>query len=160
MIRAPGVTQAGSRTRALFETVDLYPTLVALAGLPSPITTPALDGRSFVATLRDPKAPSKDAIFHAYPRPGSATGSGNLLGLAVRTERHRLVEWKKPGAAPATAELELYDYQADPLETKNLAASQPEVTARLRALLAAQPEARPQVATKSEPNAAKKKKKK
>ncbi|HEY1110293.1 MAG TPA: sulfatase [Opitutaceae bacterium] len=141
IIRAPGVTSPGTRTRALFETVDLYPTLVALAGLPSPATKPALDGRSFVATLRDPKAASKEAIFHFYPR-------SQRLGRAVRTDRYRLVEWKQVGAAPATADLELYDYQADPLETKNLAASQPEVVARLRALLATQPEARAQVSTK------------
>jgi iduronate 2-sulfatase len=68
------------------------------------------------------------------------------------------VEWKPPGADPATAELELYDYVADPLEKKNLAASQPEVVANLRRLLAQQPEARPQVRS-TEPAAPKKKKK-
>jgi iduronate 2-sulfatase len=55
------------------------------------------------------------------------------------------VEWKNPGAAADTAVLELYDYETDPGETKNLAAERPEVVAQLRALLARQPEARPQV---------------
>jgi iduronate 2-sulfatase len=63
----------------------------------------------------------------------------------VRTERYRLVEWRKPGAASDTADLELYDYQADSLETKNLAGEQPKVVAELRALLAKQPEGKPQI---------------
>ena len=52
---------------------------------------------------------------------------------------------KKIGAPAASAVLELYDYEADPAETKNLAADKPEVAAQLRALLATQPEAKPQV---------------
>ena len=71
---------------------------------------------------------------------------GRMMGRAVRTARHRLVEWKTPGAAADTAVLELYDYEADPAETKNLAAERPDVVARLRAILARQPEAKPQVA--------------
>jgi iduronate 2-sulfatase len=65
------------------------------------------------------------------------------------------VEWKKPGAAADTADLELYDYQADPLETKNLASEQPKVVAKLRAILAQQPEGKPQISAK--PNAGKQK---
>jgi iduronate 2-sulfatase len=77
-----------------------------------------------------------------------------LIGRAIRTQRHRLVEWKKPGTAPETAILELYDYEADPAESKNLAAEQPEVVAELRKLLATHPEARPQISNKPEPKKA------
>jgi len=49
------------------------------------------------------------------------TADGAILGRAVRTRRYRLVEWKKPGMPPETVEFELYDYEKDPLETKNLA---------------------------------------
>ena len=132
----------GSST-ALVESVDLYPTLAELAGLPNPVIPHQLDGRSFAAVVRNPAAPTKEAIFHVYPR--TRPGDGIVLGRAVRTARHRLVEWKKPGADPATADLELYDYTADPLERKNLAAEQPAVVARLRAILAAEPEAKPQI---------------
>jgi iduronate 2-sulfatase len=141
LVCAPGVATAGSHTGALVESVDIYPTLCELAGLPVP---GGLDGSSFVAALRQPAtAKTKEAVFHAYPR--SPRAMGELIGRAVRTERHRLVEWKKPGAAADTAILELYDYVADPDETKNLAGEQAEVVARLRALLAAQPEAKPQI---------------
>jgi len=143
LIAAPGVTQPGTRTRALAETVDLYPTLCELAGLPKPDLPQKLEGKSLVPVLQRPGRNSKQAVFHVYPR--NRRGDGQILGRAVRTERYRLVEWKKPGAASDTADLELYDYQADPLETQNLAEAQPRVVAKLRALLAKQPEGRPQI---------------
>ena len=149
LMAAPGLAKAGAATGALAESVDLFPTLCELAGLPVP---PGLDGASFATLLKEPGgAGGKEAIFHVYPR--SPRGQGFLLGRAVRTERYRLVEWKKPGAAPDTAILELYDYQDDPAETKNLAAGQPEVVAELRAILAKQPEAKPQFRPAAEPSA-------
>jgi iduronate 2-sulfatase len=152
IVRAPGVTKAGSRSQALVETVDLYPTLAELAGLPAPKfarplahargSVQAIDGKSFVSTLKSPKASTKEAIFHVYPR--SPREKGPILGRAVRTERYRLVEWKVPGASPESADIELYDYELDPEETRNIAADKPELVAKLRKLLAAQPEAKPQ----------------
>ena len=142
IIVAPGVAQPDTRSRSLVESVDLYPTLVELAGLPEPDVPQGLDGRSLVPLLRDPSSPGAEAVFHVYPRQSEGR---RLIGRAVRTERYRLVEWKEPGAPPDTAELELYDYQTDPDETRNLAAEQPEIVAELRAMLAQQAEARPQV---------------
>lgn len=135
VVVAPGVTPAGAKSGALAETVDLYPTLCELAGLPAP---QGLDGISFAAALKDPATTTKDAVLHVYPR-------SQMLGRAVRTARYRLVEWKKIGDPADTAVLELYDYEADPEETKNLAADKPDTVAQLRAILAQQPEAKPQV---------------
>ena len=145
LVVAPGVTRAGTHSAALVETVDIYPTLCELAGLPAPSQVPQpMDGKSFAAVLRDPAATGDDHVYHAYPRHrGPGPNGGEWLGRAVRTARHRLVEWKKIGAAADTAELELYDYVADPEETRNLAAEQPAVVAKLRAVLAKHPEARP-----------------
>lgn len=140
ILAKPGVMPPGERSMALVETVDLYPTLAELAGLPPP--PGALDGRSFAATARNPALPAREAAFHVYPRQ-------SLIGRAVRTARYRLVEWKQPGADPAKATLELYDYEADPLESRNLAADKPEVVARLQALIAAHPEAKPQIRVKA-----------
>ena len=56
-----------------------------------------------------------------------------------------MVEWKVPGAPPETAILELYDYQKDPLEKKNIAAEDPSTVVALRKILAKYPEAKPQV---------------
>ena len=139
IVAAPGIA-GGKRTEALIETCDIYPTLAELAKLPAP---KLVDGSSFAQVLADPSASTRDHVLHVYPRPQG------LIGRAIRTARHRLVEWKKPGAAPETAVFELYDYQNDPAETKNLAAEQPEVLAELRKLLAKHPEAKPQIPNKA-----------
>jgi iduronate 2-sulfatase len=143
IIRAPGVTKPGSRSSALVETVDLYPTLCELAGLPKPKVPQRLEGQSIVRALKRPNASTKEAIFHVYPR--NPRDKGPILGRAVRTERYRLVEWKAAGGPPDSAEIELHDYKTDPAETRNLAKEKPDVVAKLRKLLAEQPEAKPQL---------------
>ena len=143
IIAAPGVTKAGTKSEALVESVDLYPTLTELAGLKS-ATPQKLEGTSLVPLLRDgANAQKKEAIFHAYPR--NPREKGALIGRAVRTERYRLVEWKVPNATPESADLELYDYQTDPGETKNHASENQETVTKLRSLLATQGEAKPQI---------------
>jgi iduronate 2-sulfatase len=140
LVRAPGASRPGV-SRGLIETVDIYPTLCDLAGLPKPAS---LDGKSFASALKDPAAAkTKEAVFHVYPR--SPKGQGELLGRAIRTERYRLVEWRKPNAPTDTAILELYDYLEDPQETRNLAASRPATVAQLRETLSRQPEGKPQI---------------
>lgn len=145
IVSAPGRLRSGAVCRSLVETVDLYPTLCELAGIGTP---PGLDGASFAKTLTDPSAATKEAVFHVYPR---GVNGRQIFGRAVRTDRHRLVEWKAAGAAPESAVIELYDYQTDPLETENLAARQSETVESLRAILARQPEAKPSVRGKAKP---------
>src|SRR5258708_29454471 len=132
LIVAPGVTKPGSSTRALAESVALYPRWCQLAGLPEPKLPQTLEGQSLVPLLKNPSIEGKEAIFHVFPR--NRRRDGEILGRAVRTQRYRLGEWKKPGAANETADLELYDYQADPLETKNLASARAEIVWKRRAL--------------------------
>jgi iduronate 2-sulfatase len=134
VVVAPGAA-AGAKSAALVESVDIYPTLCELAGLALPKN---LDGASFAGVLKQPATEVKEAVFHVYPR-------GKRIGRAVRTDRYRLVEWKVPGQPAESAELELYDYQTDPAETTNIATQQPEIAARLQAILAREPEARPQI---------------
>ena len=136
-IVAPGVTTAGSATRQLTETVDIFPTLVELAGLPRPAGTQPLDGLSMVPVLRDPATRLRDHAFHCYPR-----AAGNRLGRAIRTDRYRLVEWLAIGDDPANAVLELYDYKNGPVEKKNIAAENPNVVQELRAILSRHPRSR------------------
>ncbi len=143
LMRVPGLTRPGTATRALAESVDLYPTLLELASLANVSVTQRLEGGTLRPWLADPGAPSREAIFHSFAR--SRPGVGPVVGHAVRTATHRLVEWRAPGAAAAAAEFELYDYTLDPAESANLAPDQPGTVARLRALLATQPPPRPQV---------------
>jgi iduronate 2-sulfatase len=133
LITAPGVTTPGSTTRQPAESADVFPTLAALAGLPVPAGPQAIDGLSLVPVLRDPASRVRDHAFHAYPK--------DKLGRAIRTERYRMVEWKPIGGSTTLAEYELYDYQNDPLETRNLAGDLPEILNRHKAILATYPEA-------------------
>jgi iduronate 2-sulfatase len=135
LISAPGVTKPNSSTLQPAESVDIFPTLAELAQLPAPSGPQAKDGRSLVPVLLAPKARIRDHAYHVYPN--------QKLGRAIRTERYRFVEWKQPGNASESAEIELYDYLTDPEETENHAAKQPEVVARLRAILSHYPEALP-----------------
>ncbi len=139
IISAPGVTKPGGKTAALAQSVDLYPTLLELAEVPAPDTTPKLDGRSLVPVLKDPAAKVHDSVTQVVPRLG-------YIGRAIRTATHRFVEWKKPGGETLH---ELYDYAKDPQEKKNLVDEQPETVAELKKELAKYPEPKPQLVVKA-----------
>ena len=167
LISGPGI-KPGQRTSALIETVDLYPTLLELTGQSMPETGIAgmgLDGKSLVPILKDPSQKVNEYVFHAYPRAEKTDDTKRkLIGRAVRNDRYRLVEWKEPNDPPEKAAIELYDYQTDPLEKKNLAQENPELVTKLRAVLAKLPEAKPQMGNEGAPESgyekkAKKKKK-
>ena len=125
------------------ETVDLFPTLAELAGLPAPKGPQAIDGKSLVPVLKNPKARVRDHAFHCYPR--------RRLGRAIRTERHRLVEWRNPGEPIGRAEYELYDYSKGAVETVNLAAQKPALVKALAAKLAVYPKPVPRGGRKPKP---------
>ena len=131
LITAPGVSTPGTSTNQLAESVDLFPTLTELAGLPSPKGPQSIDGKSLVPVLKNPNARVRDHAFHAYPK--------RKLGRAIRTERYRLVEWNRIGGSREEADYELYDYHSDPLETQNLASKKPEILNELKDKLAAYP---------------------
>jgi iduronate 2-sulfatase len=113
IVVAPG-KKMGQQVQTLAEFVDIYPTLCDLAGLPRPSH---LQGESLVAHLERSDAPSKEAAFQVYPRHTKETGP--LLGYAVRTQRWRYIEWRKPEQSIVAREL--YDMQQDPHETDNIA---------------------------------------
>ncbi len=104
IIVAPGITKPGSRCDKPVSLVDIYPTLIELANLPS---KKDLDGLSLVPLLKNPDI--------QWTRPAIMTmGPGNH---AVRSERWRYIRYSD-GAE------ELYDHQNDPWEWTNLAANQ------------------------------------
>lgn len=135
---APGVSSPGSSSMQLAETVDIYPTLSELAGLPKPSAPQPIDGISLVPVLKDVEVRVRDHAYHSYPK-------GKLIGRAIRTERYRMVEWKDPNDPRGEKIYELYDYQEDPLETKNYAKSKKKILGEMIAILEKHPEARSQV---------------
>ena len=107
--RASFVTSAFSASEAAsprtVELLDLYPTLADVCGVEAPKN---LVGKS----LR----PLLDAPDVEWDRPAitQVTRGQNRMGYSLRTERYRFTEW-------ADGSRELYDYQTDPTEQKNLA---------------------------------------
>ncbi len=127
LISAPGITKAGTSTRQLAESVDVFPTLTELAGLPAPDVPQSIDGISLVPVLRDSNQRLRDHAYHVFPK--------RKLGRAIRTERYRLVQWLEIGKPEESAEYELYDYEVDPLERRNLVLDHPDVVAELKQTL-------------------------
>ncbi|WP_166830840.1 sulfatase [Thalassoroseus pseudoceratinae] len=116
MISTPDMNQPGTETDSLAELLDMYPTLAELCDLPKPIG----EGTSLVPVLKDPTATIQPAAYTQHPRPAYYKEQPDVMGRSVRTARYRYTEWRDFKTNKLVA-AELYDHQADPLETNNLA---------------------------------------
>lgn len=102
IVRAPGRSRGGVCS-GLASTIDVYPTLLELAGS----TTPANGfGQSLLPALNDPTAKLRDAVFSEIDHPARTM---------IRDRRHKLV------VDTQGAVLKLYDLAEDPREEINLA---------------------------------------
>jgi iduronate 2-sulfatase len=119
MIAAPGSTGVGRRSESLVESLDLFPTLVELSGLPKP---EMLEGTSLVPILNDVTATVKPAAFTQHPRPAyfdrEPGGVPDAMGYSARTDRVRYTEWRNWKTGDVMAR-ELYDARKDPTEMRN-----------------------------------------
>ena len=100
VLAGPGVSQ-GARCNRPAELLDIYPTLLELAGLPP---RKELEGHSLVPQLKDANA----------PREWPAITTHNQGNHGIRTEEWRYIRY-------ADGSEELYDMKADANEWKNLA---------------------------------------
>ncbi|WP_395743535.1 sulfatase [Prosthecobacter sp.] len=127
MVSLPGRIKS-ARYDQLIETVDLLPTLLEFSGLPEPRE---VEGRSFAPLIADMGRTYEPhtEVFSENIIPEVITGGKNDMpfekGQGVGGIRHpdakmvRTERWKYCYYPSGYAEL--YDLQADPLETKNLA---------------------------------------
>ena len=124
---------AGRKADRVTEMLDVYPTLCDLAGVTPP---EHLEGVSLSGQIVGRADANPGVAYSQYPR-------ASAVGRCVRTPRWRYVEWRNrasaaddAGQAENTVRLrELYDHDADPHETTNVAADHPEAVAELAALL-------------------------
>ncbi len=114
MVHWPGVTKPGSECATPVIGTDFYPTLLEMARL-DPRPEQHADGQSLVPLLRGEDGWDRDALFWHYPHYHRTPPYG-----AIRKGDLKLIEFFEDG------KLELYDLAADPAETTNLAAAQPE----------------------------------
>ena len=124
IFHAPGVTKPGTVDTTPAMTIDLYPTVLELAGV-KPLQS-LVDGISLAPLLKSGAKPDRAEIFWHYPHyhPGGATPYS-----AVRSGDFRLVHFYEDGRD------ELYDLANDVGETKDLATAQPAMAKTLRTRL-------------------------
>ncbi|MGI8602286.1 MAG: sulfatase [Verrucomicrobiales bacterium] len=153
IVRAPGISKAGSVCETPVITNDIFPTIVELAGLAaSPTANPKggpnaaspqdsggssaapgpqpaqADGISLVPLLKGGEARRGAPLFWHYPH---YSNQGGPPGGAIRGGEWKLIEWYEDGV------LELFNLREDPGEKNNLASLNPdkvkELSARLQA---------------------------
>lgn len=121
LIRPAGkFANAGLRTSALVELLDLFPTLTELAGLPRP---DGLEGISLSPVLQNPASSVKPAAYTQHPRPAyydrTPSKTPQAMGVSVRTDSVRYTEWRD-WLTGNILDRELYAEADEPRETRNV----------------------------------------
>ncbi|MGZ0164498.1 MAG: sulfatase-like hydrolase/transferase [Planctomycetales bacterium] len=112
IISYPKMPKRGEHSGSMVETIDVFPSVCEIAGLPKP---GFVDGVSLQPLIENPSAAGHSAIAYAKAR-------------TIRTDTHRLVAHKD-------GYNELYDHRTPEGETRNVATEQPEVVKTLLAQL-------------------------
>lgn len=113
LITGPSVVSVPRTNEALVHVVDLFATILELAGINRAATVPSnvvLDSRSLLPILRNETEPARcvyDEIF------GSGFGGPASQGRTLRNERFKLLNF-------TTGSKEFYDLWSDPYEKTNL----------------------------------------
>ena len=125
--RWPGTIPAGNKVEAQTSHVDLLPTFCELAEAPLPKDR-QIDGKSFATLLKTGRGKQHQPyVYHTWdrytPNPDKRWSVSDqrwkLVGLFTKTK-------------PDPTKWQLYDLQADPGETKNIAGQHPAEVRRLR----------------------------
>lgn len=126
-LRVPGVIEwpAGIKTPRVSRhpagTVDIFPTIADVVGLPASALLSVVDGAS-IKPLFTQELPcrEKPLVFRHQNRAALVDNRYKILNLDLKGDK-----------------FELYDLEADPKESKDIFAEQPEVARRMRASLLA-----------------------
>ena len=122
IISVPGLTKGRQSTGEIVEFVDIYPTIAEVCQLENVPTN--LSGRSFLPLLQNTASQSGKTAYTMLKRLKYPEGwtlekrlapVSGITGRSIRTSRYRYTEWDEGKLGG-----ELYDYQNDPNEFKNL----------------------------------------
>jgi iduronate 2-sulfatase len=108
IISYPDMPKPGEHSESMVETIDVFPSVCEIAGLPKP---EFVDGASLQPLIENPSGAGHSAIAYARAR-------------TIRTDTHRLIAHKD-------GHYELYDHRTDDGETRNVADEQPKVVKTL-----------------------------
>ena len=122
IVKAPGITTAGSTSDVPVISHDFYPTMLALAGLP---TKPEQhqDGMNLLPLLKGEKSLEREALFWHFPH---YHGSTWAPGAAIRMGEWKLIEFYD------YEKTELYNLHNDVGEHTDLSDTHPEKVKELK----------------------------
>ncbi|MBS1814873.1 MAG: sulfatase [Acidobacteria bacterium] len=110
-IRIPGITKKGGKSDMLFASIDMYPTLCGLAGVPVPAHC---EGKDRSAAMHGRKMDGPEHVFLMSNTGGSRTAESDLPDYrGLRTATHTY-------AVMADGRWCLYDNEKDPFQMNNL----------------------------------------
>jgi arylsulfatase A-like enzyme len=118
IVSGPAVTGPGRSSDAFIHVVDLFSTILEMAGISPSSTVPSgttLDSRSFLTLLSDPSAaPSRTEVYsEMFDATQPAAG-----GRALRDSRWKIIRFRD-------GHDEFYDLAADPWESANILTGTP-----------------------------------
>jgi len=94
IIAAPGIEMAGTTSQSIVQSLDIYPTIVELAGMQSQQN---LSGKSLVPLLNEKNPVWTDVAFNQFARPYNAAIGGRQpmshMGYSVRINEWRYTSW-------------------------------------------------------------------
>jgi arylsulfatase A len=121
VMASPRFANPGTSNAMPVASIDLYPTLIDLAGVKPP-TSQVLDGVSLASVLKGQPAPRRNRLFWHFPCYVGRAGPSS----AMREGNYKIIEsFEKPGRP------ELYDLSTDPNEQHDLAAIIPDKAAAM-----------------------------
>ncbi len=123
IIHSPDPSIQGLQENHLTEHVDIFPTLCEMADIPLPTY---LEGKSMLALLQNPKAGGKQAVYAHRKHQWHDRIKAYEIAHSVRTSRYRYTIYLDKNKY--TIAEELFDYENDPGELKNIASLKSSLT--------------------------------
>lgn len=130
IVRWPGVIRPGSTCKTPVQSIDIYPTVLDMAGLKFPRKA-VLDGQSIVPLLKG-RSMDHQPIFTHFPH---NMGVLNAASTSVRDGDYKLIRYYHAGENAESHAYELFDLKRDLYESINLAAYLPEKVKELDRLI-------------------------
>lgn len=134
IVRWPGVVSPGQVSEDLVNNMDVYSTILEMAGV-EPYDATVLDSQSLVPSLTGQPPLNNDTIYVQFPQAPLATAS--FPGAWVRQGDTKLIRFFHGNGGENNHRYELYNLADDPGETNNLANARPDLVAQLDALIEA-----------------------